>query len=441
MLSRDGALSCIAAFLILLSTGFEIAWGANVMYIASYLKSHDSTVSVNEVQSVLTIISVCYTLGLVLSDWLVDRIGPKLTNLIGTLTTTFGFWIAALIADAWLFMPVFGVLNGFGSGISFMTGLNVVMLHFTKNRGKALGFCACGYGLSTLVFGLLFAFIVNPHNLTPDVEVLEGTQMVYFFSSDVSSRTPYALVATGVVVLILGGTGSLLMCVKEKPPAYFTELDEEEMLSQSGEESKQMISTVGQAIRQATFWKMFWILYCGLSFCMWVFCSFKSFGSLYIEDDHLLSYIGASGSIMNALSRVLFPVLLDYLSFIVVNKLSLVIEAVLAFTIFYSVQSELAYTVVVSLTFIIQASQFFPLTLLCRDEYGPVLGPKVFSYVAFGSMLACSAPVFYYWLIVKNFGYHTSFIIQGLQVLIGLLLTFTLKPTANRNIREVPTKA
>jgi hypothetical protein len=138
---------------------------------------------------------------------------------------------------------------------------------------------------------------------------------------------------------------------------------------------------------------------------------------------------------------VLFPVLLNYFSFISVNKWALAIEAVLAFTIFYSVQSELAYTVVVSLTFIIQASQFFPFTLLCRDEYGPVLGPKVFSYVAFGSMLACSAPVFYFTLIVKNFGYHTSFIIQGLQVLIGLLLTFTLKPTANRNIREVPTKA
>jgi MFS family permease len=236
MLSRDGALSCIAAFLILLSTGFEIAWGANVMCIASYLKSHGSTVSVNEVQSVLTIISVCYTLGLVLSDWLVDRIGPKLTNLICTLTTTYGFWIAAFVTDAWLFMLVLGVLNGFGAGISAITGTNVVMLHFTKNQGKALGFCACGYGLSTLVFGLLFAFIVNPNDLQPEIEVLEGTQMVYFFSSDISSRTPYALVAAGVVVLILGVTGSLLMCVKE------------EMLLQSAEELQQTISTVGQAI-------------------------------------------------------------------------------------------------------------------------------------------------------------------------------------------------
>jgi MFS family permease len=425
MLTKDAALSCIAAFLILLSTGYEFAWGANVMYIASYLKSHDSTVTVNEVQSVLTIISVCYTLGLVISDWLVDRIGPKLTNLIGTLTTCYGFWIAAFVTEAWLFMPVFGVLNGLGAGISFMTGTNVVMMHFTKNRGKALGFCACGYGLSTLVFGLLFTFIVNPDDLRADIEVLEGTQKVYFFSSDVSSRTPYALVAAGVVVLFLGATGSLLMCVKEEKLLQCTE-------------NQQRIGTVGEALKQALFWKMFGILYCGMSFSMWVFCSFKSFGSLYIKDDHLLSYIGAAGSIMNTMSRVLFPVLLDYFSFIAVNKWSLAIEAVLAFTIFYSVQSKLAYTVVLSLIFIIQASQFLPLTLLCRDEYGPVLGPKVFSYVAFGSMLACSSPVLYYCFIVKHFGYHTSFIIQGLQALVGLLLTFSLKPSSNKDSEVVP---
>jgi hypothetical protein len=218
-----------------------------------------------------------------------------------------------------------------------------------------------------------------------------------------------------------------------------TDNNEEEMLSHKSDD-EEPLTTVSQALKQTKFWKMFGALYCGMSFCVWVMTSYKSFASLYIEDDHFLSYAGAAGAILNGVARLLFPVLLDYFSFITVNMFALGLEALLSIAICISVHSKIAYITVVSTVFFIQGSQFFPFSLLCLAEYGPVLGPKVFSYVAFGGMLAYAMPGIYYWLVVRNFGYFTSYYIQGLQCLVGLQLTYSLKSASKRSLREVSSK-
>jgi hypothetical protein len=229
------------------------------------------------------------------------------------------------------------------------------------------------------------------------------------------------------------------MRIKELPPVLLTDSNEEEILSHKGVD-EEPITTVDQALRQPKFWKMFGALYCGQSLCLWVIISYKSFGSLYINDDHFLSYIGATGAMLNIVARVLFPFLLDYFSFYSVNMGALALEVLLALSIYSSVHSELAYMTVVGTAFFIQGSQFFPFSLLCLSEYGPVLGPKVFSYLASSSMIANAMPGIYYWLTVKNFGYLTSFLIQGLQSLVGLLLTYSLSQEANKPLREVSSK-
>jgi MFS family permease len=439
MLTKEGALSVLAAFFIVTASAFANGWGVLHMYITSYLRIYDSSVTVNQVDFALTVYSLVYGVAVVVSVSVVDRLGPKLTNLIGSITIACGFLMCGLVTHVWLFVALFGLVVGFGGGFSYMTGINVALRHFTKHRGKALGCCASGAAWSILVFGLLFTYIVNPNNALPVIESLDGAQTVKYFSPDIAKRVPYAFFASALVALLLGIAASLLMQVKELPPVQLTDNNEEEMLSQKSYEPEP-VTTVSQAVRQAKFWKLFWALYCGQSFCIWVMVSYKSFGSLYINDDHFLSYAGATGAVMNGVARLCYPVLLDYFSYIAVNMFSLGAEAALAIAICICVHNKIAYVVVVSAVFFIQGTQFFPLSLYCLNEYGPVLGPKVFSYVAFGGMIAFAMPGIYYWLVVEHYGYFTSYIIQGLQSLIGLLLTYSLRKSSKKSLSEVSSK-
>jgi MFS family permease len=438
MLTKDAVLSCIAAFCITASCSFLNCWGTIVMYITSFFWSYDASVTVNQVDFILITTNVLTVFSFVISNWLVDKVGPRLTNLIGLLIVMLGFVLSALITDVWYFVFVVGIIWGFG-GISYMTGTNVALRHFTTNRGKALGICASGLGFGTVFFGLLFTYIVNPTNTQPEIQATERAQTVYYFSPEISRRVPLALLVCALAVFLLGLAGSLLMRIKEQPPVHLTENNEEEMLSHKGDDET-IVTTVGQALRQIKFWKLVGALYCGQSICVWVAVSYKSFGSLYIEDDHFLSYAGAAGFIMNGVARLFFPFLLDHFNFLSLNMYSLGLEAVLAFSIYFSVHSKLAYVTVVSAVFFIQGTQFLPFSLLCLTEYGPVLGPKVFSYVASGTLIANGMPGIYYWLVVRNFGYFTSFIIQGLQSLVGVMLTYSLRKSARKSLSEVSSK-
>jgi hypothetical protein len=275
----------------------------------------------------------------------------------------------------------------------------------------------------------------EPYNVLPDIQSQEGAQIIYYFRPDISGRVPLAFLASAVVVLSLGITGSLLMRVNSSPAVTFT--DSREIQTSSSQPSdEEPLNTVGQAIRQAKFWKMLGALYCAQSFCFWIMMSYKNFGSLNIDNDHFLSYIGATGAVLNGVARVLFPVLLDYFSFYTVNMCLLVCEAFLAFSIYFAVHSDLAYLAVVSAGFFFQGSQFFPFSMLCLNEYGPVLGPKVFSYVASGSIIANAMPGIYYWLVVKNYGYFTSYFIQGIHSLVGLLVTYSLKRSSKQSLSQ-----
>jgi hypothetical protein len=215
-----------------------------------------------------------------------------------------------------------------------------------------------------------------------------------------------------------------------------TDNNEEEMLSHKSDD-EEPLTTVSQALKQTKFWKIVGALYCGQSFCIWVMISYKSFGSLYIEDDHFLSYAGATGAILHGVARLCFPLVLDYFNFLTVNMFSLGIQAVLALAICICVYNQIAFVVVVAIVFFIQGTQFFPFSLYCLIEYGPVLGPKVFSYVALAASLTYAMPAIYYWLVVKNLGYFSSYYIQGLQSLVGVLLTYSLRKSAHKTHTEV----
>lgn len=110
MLTKDAVLSCIAGFCITASCSFLNCWGTIVMYITSYFWSYDASVKVDQVDFILITTNVLTGFSFVLSNWLVDKFGPRLTNLIGLLIVMLGFVLSALITDVWYFVFVVGII-------------------------------------------------------------------------------------------------------------------------------------------------------------------------------------------------------------------------------------------------------------------------------------------------------------------------------------------
>lgn len=94
---------------------------------------------------------VAYTLGMVLTGRLADRLNPRLLIVVGGLLIGTG-WILAGFARSFAMLIIsYGVIAGTGVGIAYGPPLKVITRWFDEKRGMALGLLLGGFGLSPLV--------------------------------------------------------------------------------------------------------------------------------------------------------------------------------------------------------------------------------------------------------------------------------------------------
>lgn len=390
-----------------------------VAYIASYLRLYDDSVSVSSLGIGYSFSFITLGIGLVLNVKLTIHLGSKLTCMIGVCCMSFGFIACSCTTSQWIFNADFSIFIGLGVGISMMAASHEVVKHFPKSQGLAMGLSVVGHGLGPLVFCLMFVYICNPLNKVPDVAVEVGQTTVLYFSQDVATRVPIALLVCGIFVAVAGLFGSMLI----------TSVEEVEIADETGSssiDSEFYQLTIKNVLKSQHFWILFGAFFFGISFTTWTFVSFKNFGALYIKDDHFLAYIGVAGACATAVSRLLFPLLMDYFSFFALNTIALGAIAILAFSVDFAVQSKGLYMAVIVLAYFFHGSQFFPYSLTCKTIFGEQLGPAAFSYVAWANMLACIMTTFYYYFIVPTFGYFWTNALQGAFSVLGMVFMVRL---------------
>lgn len=165
---------------------------------------------------------------------------------------------------------------------------------------------------------------------------------------------------------------------------------------------------------------LFFMLFASMSFTIWVIVCFKSFASPYIIDDGFLNTVGVIASICNCIARFIFPALMDHISYKALNCIALSLQVVLSVVIYFSVQSPPMFLLIVSLTYITNASQFYPTAVAANIIYGKH-GQKAFSLIAWGCVLASLAPSVYFYVFVENFGYLSSFLFGGVLSIMALI--------------------
>ncbi len=153
-----------------------------------------------------------------LGGWMVKKIGPRWTTLIGGLTMSLGVLLSyfTIKVSFWLLLLTYGLLFGVGVGLAYVGPLTAAMKWLPKWKGFANGIVVAGFGLGALIFNIVQTTYVNPENKAHK----EGnSKEEYFTNPELIDRVPFLFLILGGTYAVMQLVGSLLIIY---PPEEFT---------------------------------------------------------------------------------------------------------------------------------------------------------------------------------------------------------------------------
>ena len=113
------------------------------------------------------------------------------------------------------------MLNGVGTGMSYLVPLICAWEWFPEKKGRMTGIILGGYGFSSFIFAYLSSKLVNPDDLKP--EIYDATNNVTYFGDEVADRVPF-------MIRTLAGIWTIFLltsiCLISRKPAEFVDVAE-----------------------------------------------------------------------------------------------------------------------------------------------------------------------------------------------------------------------
>ncbi len=149
----------IAAIMIQLCLGTAYIWSVFQAGIAASLFAGDNAKAALTFSILLAVLSI----GSVLGGKMQDRIGPRVTVIIGGVILAIGFFLAsfASVSMPWLLWLTYGVLGGLGMGFIYSTTIACAQKWYPDKRGMITGIIVAALGFGGVVFTPLVEMIIK----------------------------------------------------------------------------------------------------------------------------------------------------------------------------------------------------------------------------------------------------------------------------------------
>ncbi|MEM3905870.1 MAG: OFA family MFS transporter [Nitrososphaerota archaeon] len=90
-----------------------------------------------------------------------DRFGPRITVMIGSLLVGAGWCLASLSSNIYLLTILYGVIGGAGVGVVYGAPIAIAARWFPERAGTAMGLTLLGFGLSPLITAPIMSALIS----------------------------------------------------------------------------------------------------------------------------------------------------------------------------------------------------------------------------------------------------------------------------------------
>ena len=114
-----------------------------------------------QTQLTFTLAIIMFSCGNILGGGLADRFGPRMVASAGAVLTTVGFFIASYTTSLSMLYFSYGILVGFGIGVTYICVISLAARWFPDRRGLAAGVVTMGFGLAGFLLGGVVGYFIN----------------------------------------------------------------------------------------------------------------------------------------------------------------------------------------------------------------------------------------------------------------------------------------
>ena len=285
-----------------------------------------------------TLASLGQGLFMTLSGHLEERIGVRMTILVGCSFMTSGVFLTYYTIQHSLALATltYGLMFGFGLALAYAPPMAVAMKWFPRKKGLVNGIIVGGFGMGAFIFNTVQTSYLNPLNHSPQSDG-------YFSAAqgDVLDRVPSVFLLLGSIYGIMQ---LVAVCLISSPTEdemasniplvnHHSEEGEEEVIYQSdqgGLHSSPLRSPLvlptsclpdtenvppSLVVKSQEFWMLWFTFVLNAQAVGYINTMYKAFGQQFIKDDHFLAVVGAFAAVFNSGGRVFWGYLCDVFSY------------------------------------------------------------------------------------------------------------------------------
>ena len=210
-LRTKGIWTLVGGIILHLCLGSIYIWGNISVYVTSYLRHYDDSLTLEDTFIILPIILVMINIILYFGSYLTLRFSPKLTWILGMSLFVGGTFASSFTTDFPTFAMCYGGVTGTGMGFIYMSPIIASWSYFPEKKGAISGIITGSLGISAAIFDPLSTYLVNPDNESPDIEEKNGDIEDHYYTYDIASRVPAMIRWLCLIYIIMAIVGTILV--------------------------------------------------------------------------------------------------------------------------------------------------------------------------------------------------------------------------------------